>query len=106
MTSKRKGELSLSIYRRALALSMKRRGKPMSATKLIAVTFFVIICVGTGLLMLPAASRDGSSCAFLKALFTATAALSATAYFLKYPHAMRCAPCHRRAPSNLMGCYS
>ena len=68
----------MSIYRRALALSMKRRGKPMSATKLIAVTFFVIICVGTGLLMLPAASRDGSSCAFIKALFTATSATCVT----------------------------
>ena len=68
----------MSIYRRALALSMKRRGKPMSATKLIAVTFFVIICVGTGLLMLPAASRDGISCAFIKALFTATSATCVT----------------------------
>lgn len=43
----------MSLYKRVLALNMKRRGKPMSATKLIAVIFFAIICVGTGLLMLP-----------------------------------------------------
>ncbi len=68
----------MSLYKRVLALNMKRRGKPMSATKLIAVIFFAIICVGTGLLMLPIASRDGSSCAFLKALFTATSATCVT----------------------------
>lgn len=66
------------MYKRVLALTMKRRGKPMSATKLIAVIFFGIICVGTCLLMLPAASRDGQSCSFLHALFTATSATCVT----------------------------
>ena len=74
----RKGESTLSMYKRVLALTMKRRGKPMSATKLIAVIFFGIICVGTCLLMLPAASRDGQSCSFLHALFTATSATCVT----------------------------
>ena len=68
----------MSLYHRILALNMKRRGKPMSATKLIAVIFAVIILCGTGLLMLPQASRDGSSCSFLNALFTATSATCVT----------------------------
>ncbi|MGM9603892.1 MAG: TrkH family potassium uptake protein [Faecousia sp.] len=66
------------MYKRVLALTIKRRGKPMSATKLIAVIFFGIICVGTCLLMLPASSRDGTSCSFLHALFTATSATCVT----------------------------
>ena len=74
----RKGESALSMYKRVLAMTMKRRGKPMSATKLIAVIFFGIICLGTCLLMLPAASRDGKSCSFLNALFTATSATCVT----------------------------
>ena len=68
----------MSLYHRILALNMKRRGKPTSATKLIAVIFAVIILCGTGLLMLPQASRDGSSCSFLNALFTATSATCVT----------------------------
>ena len=68
----------MSLYHRILALSMKRRGKPMSATKLIAVIFAVIILCGTGLLMLPQASRDGRPCSFLNALFTATSATCVT----------------------------
>ena len=68
----------MSLYHRILALNMKRRGKPVSATKLIAVIFAVIILCGTGLLMLPQASRDGSSCSFLNALFTATSATCVT----------------------------
>lgn len=68
----------MSLYKRILALTMKRRGKPMNTTRLIAVIFFGIICVGTGLLMLPAASRDGRSCSFLDALFTATSATCVT----------------------------
>lgn len=68
----------MSLYHRILALNMKRRGKPVSATKLIAVIFAVIILCGTGLLMLPQASRDGSPCSFLNALFTATSATCVT----------------------------
>ena len=68
----------MSLYHRILALNMKRRGKPMSATKMIAVIFAVITLCGTGLLMLPQASRDGRSCSFLNALFTATSATCVT----------------------------
>ncbi len=50
----------------------------MSATRLIAVCFLAIIFTGTGLLMLPVASRSGSPCPFLPALFTATSATCVT----------------------------
>ncbi len=68
----------MSLYKRILSLSVRRRGKFMSSTKLIAVTFFAIICLGTLLLMLPAASRSGEPCSFLNALFTATSATCVT----------------------------
>ena len=68
----------MSIQTKLLSLGMKRRGKPLSATKIIAAAFAVIILVGAALLMLPAASRSGSSCGFLPALFTATSATCVT----------------------------
>lgn len=59
---------------------MKRRkkGVKLSATQIIAVVFALIIAVGTGLLMLPAASQSGESCGVLDALFTATSATCVT----------------------------
>lgn len=57
---------------------MRRRGKPISTTKIIAVTFAFIIFMGAGLLTLPAASKSGVSCGFLPALFTATSATCVT----------------------------
>lgn len=74
----RKGETALSIHKRVLAMTMKGWGKPVSATKLIAIVFLGIICVGTCLLMLPVSSRDGQGCSFLNALFTATSATCVT----------------------------
>ena len=68
----------MSIYKRVLAMTMKRRGRSMSATKLIAVIFLGIITVGTCLLMLPAAARSGEATPFLQALFTATSATCVT----------------------------
>ena len=68
----------MSIQTKLLSLEMKRRGKPLSATKIIAATFAVIILLGTALLMLPASSRSGVSCGFLPALFTATSATCVT----------------------------
>lgn len=68
----------MSIQTKLLSLGMKKRGKPLSATKIIAAAFAVIILLGTALLMLPAASRSGSSCGFLPALFTATSATCVT----------------------------
>ena len=55
-----------------------RRGKALSATKVIALVFAVIILTGALLLTLPAASRSGESCGFLPALFTATSATCVT----------------------------
>ena len=60
----------------------RRKRKPMSATKIIATTFAVIILLGTLLLTLPAASRDGISCGFRSALFTATSATCVTGLVL------------------------
>lgn len=66
------------VFQRNSSGRPKRRKRPMSATRLIAVCFLIIILVGTGLLMLPVASRSGSSCPFLPALFTATSATCVT----------------------------
>lgn len=59
-----------------------RRLKALSPTKIIAITFAVIILLGTVLLALPAASRDGVSCGFRPALFTATSATCVTGLVL------------------------
>jgi trk system potassium uptake protein TrkH len=58
-------------------LSDKKR-RHVNTTKVIAITFALIILLGTLLLMLPQASRCGSSCGFLPALFTATSATCVT----------------------------
>ena len=60
---------------RALAA---RRSRHLSATRIVAIAFFLIIMVGAGLLTLPAASRSGVSCGFRPALFTATSATCVT----------------------------
>ena len=63
-------------------LAFQRRMNHMlarvSTTQIIAVSFAVIILLGTCLLMTPAASRDGSGCGFRPALFTATSATCVT----------------------------
>lgn len=58
--------------------SIKHRGKPMSATKVIAIAFAVIILAGTTALAMPFASRSGVSCGVLPALFVATSATCVT----------------------------
>lgn len=60
------------------AFWMTRRPRNVSATKVIAVVFAIIILLGACLLSLPAASRSGVSCGFLPALFTATSATCVT----------------------------
>ena len=50
----------------------------LSTTRLIAGVFALIIALGTFLLMLPVASRNGISCSFRGALFTATSATCVT----------------------------
>ena len=57
---------------------MKKRPKSLSAAKIIAMVFALIIFLGAGLLSLPVASRSGVSCGFLPALFTATSATCVT----------------------------
>ena len=68
----------MSLRGKVYSLWMKKRPKAISPTKTIAVTFAAIILCGALLLMLPAASRDGASCGFLNALFTATSATCVT----------------------------
>lgn len=50
----------------------------MSPAQIIAVVFAIIILLGTLLLSLPTASRNGQSCGFIPALFTATSATCVT----------------------------
>ena len=57
---------------------MKKRPRHLSATRIIALVFAVLILCGTFLLMTPAASRDGVPCGFRPALFTATSATCVT----------------------------
>ncbi len=57
----------------------RHRLQPM---QVIAISFALIILAGTVLLSLPAASRDGISCGFRPALFTATSATCVTGLVL------------------------
>lgn len=50
----------------------------MQPTKLIVLSFLMVILTGTLLLVLPSASRDGTSASFVEALFTATSAVCVT----------------------------
>ena len=59
-----------------------KRNRTLSPTKIIAVTFALIILLGAVLLTLPAASRDGVSCGFRPALFTATSSTCVTGLVL------------------------
>lgn len=56
--------------------------RSLSPTRIIALTFAAIILTGALLLTLPAASRDGVSCGFRPALFTATSATCVTGLVL------------------------
>ncbi|MDD5864323.1 MAG: potassium transporter TrkG [Firmicutes bacterium] len=58
------------------------RPKHVSATQIVALTFAVVILAGALLLSLPTASRDGISCGFRPALFTATSATCVTGLVL------------------------
>lgn len=50
----------------------------LQPTKLIVLSFLMVILLGTLLLLLPAASRDGTSASLIEALFTATSAVCVT----------------------------
>ena len=66
------------MKRNKLRLWMSKHRLKLSATQIIAIVFASIIAVGTGLLMLPVASKNGEGAAFLDALFTATSATCVT----------------------------
>lgn len=68
----------MSFRARLYSLWMKKRPKALSPMKIIAIVFAAIILLGAGLLTLPAASRNGISCGFRPALFTATSATCVT----------------------------
>ena len=72
----------MSVRKKLYDLRIQWRRHPVSATKVIAITFAVIILLGAGLLTLPAASRNGVSCGFRPALFTATSATCVTGLVL------------------------
>jgi len=61
---------------------MRKPRIKLSATQTIALVFACIILLGTGLLMLPVASRSGVPCGFLPALFTATSSTCVTGLVL------------------------
>ncbi len=63
-------------------LWLNKRQTRISPTRIIAITFAAIILLGAILLMLPVASRDGVSCGFRPALFTATSATCVTGLVL------------------------
>ena len=58
--------------------AIHKRSFSASPTRAIAVAFAGIILLGALLLCLPVASRDGKSCGFLPALFTATSSTCVT----------------------------
>ena len=60
----------------------RKQSKAMNPTKIIALAFAGIILLGALLLTLPVASRDGISCGFRPALFTATSATCVTGLVL------------------------
>lgn len=68
----------MSLRARLFQFWIRKRPKNLSATKVIAAAFAVIILLGTLLLNLPAASRSGAAVGFLPALFTATSATCVT----------------------------
>lgn len=72
----------MSLRAKILHSWIRNRPKSLSATKIIALVFAAIILLGACLLALPAASRDGISCGFRPALFTATSATCVTGLVL------------------------
>lgn len=58
------------------------RNRSLNATRIVAVSFAFIIVVGTLLLALPIASRDGQSAGLFTALFTATSSTCVTGLIL------------------------
>jgi len=68
----------MPLRSKLFSLWVKKRPKTLSATRVIALAFAALILLGACLLSLPAASRNGVSCGFRPALFTATSATCVT----------------------------
>lgn len=68
----------MNLRRKLFAIWLRHRPRRLQATRIIALVFAAIVLVGTLLLMTPSASRSGTSCGFLPALFTATSATCVT----------------------------
>ena len=72
---------------RRIALWMRDifiRSRSLNPTRVVAVSFAVIILVGALLLTLPIASRDGQSAGFFTGLFTATSSSCVTGLILAF----------------------
>ena len=76
------GEEEMKLRSKLFSFWLKHRPRQLSATKIIALVFAAIIILGALLLMTPAASRNGVSCGFRPALFTATSATCVTGLVL------------------------
>lgn len=72
----------MKLRNKLFSFWLKHRPRQLSATRIIALAFAAIILLGALLLMTPAASRDGESCGFLPALFTATSTTCVTGLVL------------------------
>lgn len=69
----------LSRDRRKVVEVSSRTGlKRLHPTQVVAIAFTLVILIGTFLLMLPAASKDGKSLNFFDALFTSVSAVTVT----------------------------
>ena len=72
----------MPLRARLYAFWMKKKKKNLSAARIIALVFAALVLLGACLLALPAASRNGVSCGFRPALFTATSATCVTGLVL------------------------
>ena len=68
----------MSVRKKMFRYMAEKKRKKLSSTQIIALMFLGIITLGSVLLSLPVASRNGMSCGFLPALFTATSATCVT----------------------------
>ncbi len=66
----------------ALLMRGSKRPRRLRTEQTIVLAFLALVLLGAALLTLPAASRNGESCGFLTALFTATSATCVTGLVL------------------------
>ena len=64
----------IGIMEQKIGSGRLKRRHLLSQTQYIAYGFFILILIGTGLLMLPIANRSGESLGLIDALFTAPSA--------------------------------